>query len=248
MGLRELRDVYVGQEIYIIGSGPTSNIFPMDYLSDKICMSLNSSYKIHKNITPIAFMHHINYSVEGKHKNNKFHPNFYGIKYPIAKGRGRDTSAPIDWDHEYFYFYDWNHEIERIYELTKNTDILYYTPEGCSLHAALQLCWIMGAKTIYTIGCDSMELGGKHYAEYDKNKFRDQEVLKEGQRNYDSYVQGTLIVQDFLRKKGINLFNLSSIIGYHMIEEQYDLLNNNADMDKIVSKLGKIKIPEKYKR
>ena len=93
-----------------------------------------------------------------------------------------------------------------------------------------------------------MELGGKHYAEYDKNKFRDQEVLKEGQRNYDSYVQGTLIVQDFLRKKGINLFNLSSIIGYHMIEEQYDLLNNNADMDKIVSKLGKIKIPEKYKR
>ena len=60
MRLRELRDVYAGQEIYIIGSGPTSNIFPMDYLSDKICMSLNSSFKIHKNITPIAFMHHVN--------------------------------------------------------------------------------------------------------------------------------------------------------------------------------------------
>ena len=50
MRLRELRDVYVGQKIDIIGSGPTSNIFPMDYLSDKICMSLISSYKIHKNI------------------------------------------------------------------------------------------------------------------------------------------------------------------------------------------------------
>ena len=33
-----------------------------------------------------------------------------------------------------------------------------------------------------------------------------------------------------------------------MIEEQYDLLNNNADMKKIVSKLGKISIPDKYKR
>ena len=79
-------------------------------------------------------MHHVNYSVEGKHKNDKF-SNFYGIKYPVAKGRGRDTTVPIDWDHEYFYFYDWNHEIERIYELTKNTDILYYTPEGhCMQH------------------------------------------------------------------------------------------------------------------
>ncbi len=155
---------------------------------------------------------------------------------------------PIDWDHKYFYFFDWSHEIEQIYEITKNTDTLYYTPEGCSLHAALQVCWIMGAKTIYTIGCDSVELGGKHYADYDKNKFRDQEKLNEGQRNYSSYVQGTLILQNFLKQKNINLFNLSSIVGYHMIEEQYDLLNKNADIRQIINKLGKIDIKDKYKR
>ena len=50
---------------------------------------------------------------------------------------------------------------------------------------------------------------------------------------------------DFLRKKGVNLFNLSSIIGYHMIEEQYDLLTKNADMQQIVDKLGKIDIKDK---
>ena len=33
-----------------------------------------------------------------------------------------------------------------------------------------------------------------------------------------------------------------------MIEEQYDLLNKNADMEQIVNKLGKIDIKDKYKR
>ena len=101
------------------------------------------------------------------------------------------------------------------YELTKNTDILYYTPEGCSLLPTSIVDY--GSKNNLSIGCDSKELGGKHYADYDKNKFRDQ-VLKEGQRNYDSYVQGTLIVQDFLKKKGVNLFNLSSIIEFSKLK------------------------------
>ena len=32
MRLKDLRDIYSGQEIYIVGSGPTSNIFPMEFL------------------------------------------------------------------------------------------------------------------------------------------------------------------------------------------------------------------------
>jgi hypothetical protein len=123
-----------------------------------------------------------------------------------------------------------------IFEMSKNTDHLYYTPEGCSLHGALQLAWIMGARSIYTIGCDSTTFGGKHYAEYDKNKFRNDEVLKRGlARNYDSYIKGTLIVQDFLRRKGVRLLNLSPIVGYHMVDYQYEALQDNVKIDQIIA-------------
>lgn len=236
MRLRDLRDVYAGQEIYIVGSGPTANMFPMDFLADKICMSLNDSFKIHPAVTPIALMHHELYCREGNTAEAPLHPHFDGIKYPVVKGTGKHRAESVDWDNPYYYFYDWNHDIDRIYEMSKNTDQLYYTPEGCSLHAALQLGWIMGARTLYTIGCDSTTLGGKHYANYDKNKFRDDEVLKRGVvRNYDSYVKGTLIVQDFLKRKGVRVLNLSPIVGYHMVDYQYDVLRGEVDVGGIVT-------------
>jgi hypothetical protein len=236
MRLRDLRDIYSGQEIYIVGSGPTTNIFPMEFLADKICMSLNDSFKIHPNIAPIALMHHETYSRDSNTINAPWHSNFSRIKYPVVKATGKKRAEMIDWDNPYFYFFDWNHNIDRIYEMSKNTDHLYYTPEGCSLHAALQLAWIMGARTVYTIGCDSTTLGGKHYAEYDKNRFRDDEILKRGQvRNYDSYIKGTLIVKDFLRRKGVNVLNLSPMIGYHMVDYQYELLKGEIMVDEVVA-------------
>jgi hypothetical protein len=211
----------------------------MDFLADKICMSLNDSFKIHPAITPIAFMHHQTYSREGNTAEAPLHPHFDGIRYPVVKGTGKTRAEDVDWDNPYYYYFDWNHEIERIYEMSKHTDHLYYTPEGCSLHAALQLGWIMGAKTLYTIGCDSTTLGGRHYAQYDKNKFRDDEVLKRGQtRNYDSYVKGTLIVQDFLRRKGVRVLNLSPIVGYHMVDYQYEVLRGEIDIRDVIAEFA----------
>lgn len=245
MRLRDLRDVYAGQEIYIVGSGPTSNIFPMNFLKDKICMSLNDSYKIHPAVAPIALMHHQTYCRDGNTPAAPLHANLKNIKYPVIKGTGRKRTEKVDWDNPYFYFYDWNHEIDRIYEMTKETDHLYYTPEGCSLHAALQLAWIMGAKTIYAIGCDSTTIGGKHYASYNKNNFRDDEVLKRGAtRNYDSYVKGSLIVQDFLRRKGVDVLNLSPIIGYHNIEFQYEVLKGHSKIQNLLSEFDSPQITE----
>jgi hypothetical protein len=97
----------------------------------------------------------------------------------------------------------------------------------------------MGAETVFTIGCDSATLGGKHYANYDKNNFRDDEVLKRGQvRNYDSYVKGTLIVQDFLKRKGVDVINLSPIVGYHMIDYQYEALKGDINIKDIIAEFA----------
>lgn len=223
MRLSQLKHIYRNQDIYIIGSGPTSSLFPYEFFLNKVCMSLNDSYKIDRRITPIAFMHHQVYSRNGNQFSDDYHEYFKDIKYPIIKATGRDRTEAIDWDNPLFYFFDYSHIINDIWTITKDTDVLYYTPEGCALQAALQVCWIMGAKNIFLVGCDSRTMGGKHYANYDKNGFRDDEVLKRSQkRNYDSYIYGMMTIQNFLQSKGIHVFNLSTILGYHLIDFQYD--------------------------
>lgn len=238
MRLREIRDVFLGQDIYIVGSGPTTGIFPFGFLADKICISLNDAYKMHPAMGPVAFMHHELYSRTGDAPEAPLHPHFaQNIRYPIVKvsGKNRVPSELVDWENPHFYYFDWAHDIENISTLTKDTDILYYTSEGCSLHAALQVAWIMGARNIFTIGCDSRTLGGKHYAQYDKNGFRATEVMPQGQeRNYDSYVKGTLLVQEFLQKKNVAVFNLSPIVGYHLVDYQYEVLKGEIPMDSVL--------------
>lgn len=238
MRLRELRDVYLHQDIYIVGSGPSANVFPHEFLADKICISLNDAYKMSPAITPVTFMHHETYARQGDHPGAPFHPYFENIKYPVVKvsGKSRVPDRLVDWENPHFYLFDWSHEIEKIWTMTKDTDFLYYTPEGCSLHAAMQLAWIMGARNVFILGCDSRTFGGTHYASYDKNGFRAEEVLPVA-RNYDSYVYGTLIVQEFLRRKGVQVFNLSSLVGYHLLDYQMEVLKGALPVESVFEKV-----------
>ena len=242
MRLCELRDVYQGQDIYIVGTAPTITTFPLDFFQDKICLSLNDAYKIHPNISPIALMHHEIYAHEDKKMLAPFHKNMKYIKYPIVKGSSRKKKEIVDWDNPLYYYYDWSLDIQDIWTMNKTADYLYYTPEGCSLQAAMQIAWILGAKNIFILGCDSRTMGGKHYADYDKNGIRDDEKQKNGEeRNYDSYVYGELIIREFLRKKGVNVFNLSTLIGYHMIDFQYDFIKGGIPPEKLFDEAKRLR-------
>jgi hypothetical protein len=245
MRLRELRDLYLHQDIYVVGTGPSVNVFPFDFLRDKVCIGLNDAYKLHPAVSPIAFMHHEVYSHTGRDESEPFHPNFPELKHVIVKGRSRVRRERIDWDNPHYTFFDWSTDIDAIWTQTKDTDVLYYTPEGCSLHAALQVCWILGARNVFVIGCDSRTMGGRHYADYDKNGIRANDAPKPGTtRNYDAYVHGTLIIQEFLRRKGVNVLNLSSVVGYHQLDLQFDVLSGKVPLEEAVRTLARPAVAE----
>lgn len=242
MRLCDLRDVYRGQDLYIIGTAPTINTFPMDFFEGKICLSLNDAYKLHPAIAPVALMHHEIYAHTSKKALAPFHEGMERIKYPIVKGSSRKRREAVDWENPLYYYYDWSVDIENIWTMTKDTDYLYYTPDGCSLQAALQIAWIMGAKNVFIAGCDSRVMGGKHYANYNKDGIRDEEIPKRGgERNYDSYVYGELLAMEFLKRKGVNVFNLSTLIGYHMVDFQFDFLRGGIPLERIYEEVRKLR-------
>ncbi|RMG09813.1 MAG: hypothetical protein D6731_18930 [Planctomycetota bacterium] len=231
MRLRQLRDAFLHEDLYIVGTGPSVDAFPFEFLRDKLCMGLNDAYKLHPAVGPLAFMHHEVYSHTSRDPAAPFHPLFHELKYPIVKGTSKARAETIDWENPHYVFFDWSHDIDAIWTQTKETDVLYYTPEGCSLHGALQVAWILGARNVFVIGCDSRTFGGRHYADYDKNRIRDRETLREGARNYDAYVHGTLVVQEFLRRKGVRVLNLSPIVGYHQVDLQFEVLSGQRSLE-----------------
>ncbi len=229
MKLEQLVDLFPESDIYIVGTGPSASVFPFEILQNEICIGLNDAYKMHPAIGPVALMHHHLYSRQGKTVDDPFHENFRYIKFPVAKASGRDGHTNIPSEDPLFYTFNWSHAIDELPLITKTTDTLYYTPGGSALHAGLQLAWILGAKRIFIIGCDGTTLGGKHYSDFNKNGFRDNEVLKRGEkRDYDSYVYGTLSIAGFLRKKGLSILNLSPMIGYHLVELQLEELREGS--------------------
>ncbi len=227
MRLRELRDIYLGQDIYIVGSGPTLNLFPLDFLQDKICLALNDAYKKHPAITPIALMNSQLYAHTSDDPESPYHEYFKAIKYPIIKPKSRYKVEIIEWDHPYFYCFDRTTKLDAINSLNKETDYLYYAPDGCALHPALQIAWIMGAQNIFVIGCDSCTFEHQHYADFNKGGIGTVNTT----RNYDAYVYGTLIIQAFLKSQGVNVFNLSPIVGYHRIDDQFQVLTGKNTWD-----------------
>ena len=42
----ELWGRHAGETIYIIGTGPSQRLFPLDFLSDKITIGLNQAWKL----------------------------------------------------------------------------------------------------------------------------------------------------------------------------------------------------------
>lgn len=230
MILAELADLFPQSDVYVVGTGPSSSVFPFEILQNEICIGLNDAYKMHPAIGPVALMHHHLYSRQGKTVHDQFHDNFRFIKYPVVKSAGRDGITNIPSTDPIFYTFNWSHDIDQLPLITKGTDTLYYTPGGSALHAGLQLAWILGAKRIFVVGCDGTTLGGKHYSDFNKNGFRDNEVLKRGElRDYDSYVQGTVAISSFLRRKGLSILNLSPLIGYHLLESQLEALRNGGN-------------------
>ena len=244
MRLRGLIDVYLNQDIYIVGAGPSVNVFPMDFLKDKICLSLNDTYKMNPAVKPIVIMNNPTYAHAGS-REAPFHEYFKHIKYPVVKMTGRYRSwKGVDWDDSYFYCYDWSHRIEtELWTMKKDTDYLYSSPDGCILQDALQLAWIMGARNIFIIGCDSRTMGGRHYADFNKDGFSADEAPKgfyKKERNYDSYVYGTVLIKEFLRKQGVHVFNLSGIVGYHLVDTQFEVLKGAVPLESVINEVKKI--------
>ena len=178
--IEDLRDIYSGEEIWVVGCGPSIGDFPKGFFDDKIFIGLNEAYLLFPNCTFNCSIHgHIWDDVKQNHpalleKLILCYPQFTDELAKTHKAwQGSNEKYAHDWRLNwiedcgdkpiYMKWYD-SHPFPPIDEIKKRLKIVVesivnkvptiYPSLNTVSHAGIQAAMILGARKITLAGCD----------------------------------------------------------------------------------------------
>lgn len=212
MRIRELygKPEWKGKPVYIVGTGPSMEVFPIKYLEDKYCILLNdASQRFFPTLRPIAFSN-----------NKKFIENS-PCPIRIVKGRLRFDPNPekddnhVPWDHPDLYVFSYR---EPPWDQVSHHDprILWAEPEhywnckgGSVAIFAVQFALLAGFSEIHLVGCDC----GEHVCP--KPYLEDKADKKTIYRRYEQYAAGLIrLTQEAATRFNVPVISVTPYPGY----------------------------------
>lgn len=222
MRISDLWGKHTGQDIYIVGTGPSLRCFPLTYLSDKITIGLNQAWK-HLKLTYSITVHP-----------ELIRDDYLKVKNPnqttwIVKKKPPMQDLQLD-DPRFFVFLtdQHPHESNPKYIRKKVPDKLY---QGRGIQqTAMNLAAHMGAKSIILVGVDMTDLLGDHHAHDQHTQFHglSPDAVYQEYRKYTSEVRK--IIRDELQ---IPVLTLSPFLGAGFAEEDYKRLCIEMNLSQI---------------
>lgn len=223
----ELTGIHPGSDIYVVGTGPSLRVFPLEVLQDKITIGLNDAYRFFP----------VKYAVT-------VHPDLY-----VPEFAGQGARPDLTWvvkrqkieslelpEHrryasERFYAFDSEGQANtqgpgeprdsgRVLDWVRRTtgDFLYLW--SSIAQTAANLAANMGAKNIFLVGCDADALGGNDHAHAKPTRWKGADPAD----RYRQYYEGLAEVRGALRERGVRLMSLTPFIGSTRADEDFERL------------------------
>lgn len=216
MRINELANKHKDGDIYIVGTGPSMRVFPVDFLKDKTTIGLNQAWRYRE----------LTYSIT-------VHPELV-LEYQKTQNAHRTTwiikkKPPMEnlefSDPNYYVF----HTEQENYELfSKPKPDTLFIGRGVQ-QTAMHMAAIMGAKNIILVGVDMTDLGGEHHGHDQHVKFHGMEPSDV----YAEYRKVTAKVRSTLLRKGINTLTLTPFLGAVHGNEDYGRLLHELNLPKL---------------
>ncbi len=228
----ELYGRHPGADVYVVGTGASVRVFPLDFLEGKITIGLNMAWKL----CPVR------YSITIRPELNV--PEFMGEgEYPdiewVTKREKLTTpeqAAYVEAHRDRFFNYrtdgkkntlppDQPSEAGRVLDWVRRSTGDYLYLWTSISQSAINLAANMGAKNVFLVGCDNCALGGNHHAHNQHTfwKGADPDV------RYGQYEEGVVEVRAALRGRGVNLISLTPFVS---------LANPARDFERLCDELG----------
>lgn len=230
MKVSELYGRFAGQDCWIVGTGPSLNVFPLDLLKDKTCILLNDAQAHLSGSGPIAFA------------NNVKQLRGCNLPYQIVKGRLRFDPHPertdnhVRWDDPKYHVFSYreppwdavSHHDEK--QIFAEPDF-YWAPNKGSVSAfAVQFAMLAGFRTIYLVGCDCNPLGGVEYV--------DGKIGATMRRKYAAYQYGLLRLHREAIRRGVSMVSVQPFFGLGWHEHQYQEMQADGRLSQLHASRG----------
>jgi len=188
--IEDLRDIHKGEEIWVIGSGPSLDDYPIDFFKDKICIGVNWVFSTFLDMGDglAKFSTRIFYSLHSHSEHADwiakniphFLTNCFLISHPHRMFGGFSYCRPSDFNEDPYWIRN-SFGVSRV----RATDATFrliaksimekrsgcsYHCRGTTLHWAIEVAAVLGAKKIYLVGASAT--GGrmrKHGSRYPKD-------------------------------------------------------------------------------
>jgi hypothetical protein len=213
--IKELYGKHQGNDIYVVGTGTSLRVFPLDFLAGKITIGLNLAWQLVPLRYSISMVPHLNF------------PEFKAKPAPKGtvwitkhdKYKTHATKEQLALAEREFYFFrtagktsytllDEPSEAGRVLKWVEEpTEDYLYLWTSIS-QSAVNLAANMGAKNIILVGCDNASLAENHHAQA-------QHTLWKGVApdiRYLQYYEGLAEIRLVLKKRGINLVSLNPFL------------------------------------
>ncbi len=212
----ELYNLHTGSDIYIIGTGTSLRVFPLEFLRDKITIGLNQAWEVVDTTYAITMMPKLNIPefIDGEPSM----PHITWITKP-TKVKAQCTPKEVEYAEQHFYGFENNGQasltgLDEPSETGRTLDwIMNPHPEKLYLwtsisQSAMNLAANMGAKNIILVGCDNAAIGENHHA-------HDQHTMWKGEApdvRYMQYYEGVAEVREALRVKEVNVISMNPFV------------------------------------
>ena len=228
----DLYGAHRGDDIYVVGTGTSMRVFPMDALAGKLTIGLNRAWQllpVQYAIT-LAPHTHVPEFLEGESP----HPE---ITWVTKRGKAKAVLTPEQFADADRRFYtidiggrersgdDWVTDEGRVTEWVRRpSGTMLYQWSSISQTAA-NLAANMGARTVILVGCDNTALLDNHHAREHHTKW----LGKTPEERYRQYYEGLVEVRAALRTRGVNLVSVTPFLGLGKEDEDFTALCAELD-------------------
>lgn len=232
-GVSELYGAHSHSDIYVIGTGPSLRVFPVDFFEEKTTIGLNLAWQQVANLTYAITIHPDLNIPEFMDGSPPLENTTWIVKREKLHNMAPELIAHAD---ENFYFFGTNGKPNTSSDPAKSDagrmPQWLLEPTGDYLYLwttiaqpAVNLAANLGAQNVILVGCDNAPLLDNHHATGQHTMWKGGDPLD----RYREYYEGMAEVRRVLRSRGVNVVSLTPFVTVGDIEGDFARLCDELD-------------------
>jgi hypothetical protein len=234
----ELYGKHSGDDIYVVGTGASLRVFPIDFFAGRIVIGLNMAWKL----VPVTYgiTIHPDLNIPEFMPGERPHPEITWIT-GHSKAKALLTDSQLSYAEANFYFFDYRNRPntqppDQPSDAGRNLDWVR-APSANWLYVwssisqtGLNLAANLGARNVILVGCDNMALSGNHHAHAQHTRWKG---VSPDER-YRQYYEGLAEVRQALRIRGVNVLSLTPFVSLASPSEDFDRLCRECNVAQFI--------------